>query len=566
MLQRKSSVGLFILLGASLALASCTIVIVSGPSTVSIGETVTYVLDLGTDLGGDTGVTLYVIADVPDGWDLTASFFDGTIGGVPMAGEPTVVDSTTCSHLAGDVLPGFQRIYLAAGPFDVTAFEDTGTATLEFEVNDQPAGEYQIFFRFAAFADTGDCSTPAVRTINRQSPGFLGFLGAVFDDTDGADGLGGTRGLAVTADGRHLVAAGTGDHGIAVFSRDPAGGGLTFLEAHFDDAGGVDGLRGAKGVTTTPDGRHVYVASSWSTDNSLAAFARDVTTGELTFIAALEDGIGGVDGLASAQSVDIAPDGRHVYVAAPGDHSVAAFARDEITGELEFVQKIAGSASGVEEASGVAVAPDGQHVYVAARSGDFPVDGALAVFARDDVTGELTYVEALLDGIDGVDGLRGAYAVAVSPDGVHVYVAAWREYALAAFARNPETGELTYLGAHFHGAGGIYGMEWPRSVTVDPGGRHVFVGGENSVAVFARNPATGALTFLEAQFQGDPPNDGIQGLFGLAPAPADLPGDYHLYTAANAEGSLAAFRPSSEIFSDGFESGNTFSWSSTTTP
>ena len=46
-----------------------------------------------------------------------------------------------------------------------------------------------------------------------------------------------------------------------------------------------------------------------------------------------------------------------------------------------------------------------------------------------------------------------------------------------------------------------------------------------------------------------------------APSPSSIatPADYHLYTAANAEGSLAAFRPSSEIFNDGFESGDTSS-------
>src|SRR5207237_831694 len=60
-------------------------------------------------------------------------------------------------------------------------------------------------------------------------------------------------------------------------------------------------------------------------------------------------------------------------------------------------------------------------------------DNALAVFERDPATGTLTYVERMRDGIAGIDGLRSAQAVAVSPDGGTVYAAGSADKAVTVF-------------------------------------------------------------------------------------------------------------------------------------
>jgi DNA-binding beta-propeller fold protein YncE len=112
-----------------------------------------------------------------------------------------------------------------------------------------------------------------------------------------------------------------------VSGADAAPGGLTFVEAEFDGVGGVDGLWEARGVTVSPDGQHVYVASQW--DHAVAVFSRNPTTGELTFVEAEFDGVGGVDGLAGARRVVVSSDGQHVYVASKDDDAVAAFSRDD---------------------------------------------------------------------------------------------------------------------------------------------------------------------------------------------------------------------------------------------
>ena len=74
---------------------------------------------------------------------------------------------------------------------------------------------------------------------------------------------------------------------------------------------------------------------------------------------------------------------------------------------------------------------------------------------------------------------------------------------VAVFARDATTGVLTFVEAEFEGVGGIIGLNAPGSLKVSPDGGQVYVTGNNSqaIAVFARNIATGALTFTEAEFE-----------------------------------------------------------------
>ena len=56
--------------------------------------------------------------------------------------------------------------------------------------------------------------------------------------------------------------------------------------------------------------------------------------------------------------------------------------------------------AGLDNARSLSISPDGNHIYVA---GD--LDDTVAVFARDAVTGRLSVVEVVQNGVDGVDGL-----------------------------------------------------------------------------------------------------------------------------------------------------------------
>lgn len=157
--------------------------------------------------------------------------------------------------------------------------------------------------------------------------------------------------------------------------------------------------------------------------------------------------------LTSPEDLVVSPDGRHVYVASYGSHAVAVFARNRRTGLLEqlrgrrgCVRQGRGGGCALGRALGgpaaIAISPDGRHVYVAAAASD-----ALSILARNRRTGVLWQ----LPGAQGCfsqrpgggctvgRGLNEPTSVAVSPDGARVYVTGRRfPSGVAIFARAPD--------------------------------------------------------------------------------------------------------------------------------
>jgi DNA-binding beta-propeller fold protein YncE len=104
------------------------------------------------------------------------------------------------------------------------------------------------------------------------------------------------------------------------------------------------------------------------------------------------------------------------------------------------------------------------------------------------------------------DGRALAFAnvVAVSHDGANLYASAALSNAVAVFARNQATGALAQLAGtdgcvSETGSGGLCAdgraLEEPITIGLDPESRNLYVGAAtgNAVAVFARDPGTGAL-------------------------------------------------------------------------
>ena len=88
------------------------------------------------------------------------------------------------------------------------------------------------------------------------------------------------------------------------------------------------------------------------------------------------------------------------------------------------------------------------------------------------INARLTYRGVKKDGVDGVDGLKLANSVAVSPDGKHVYVTGRDDSAVAWFSRNADTGALTYLDAIKEGDDGVVdGLYQANSATVSRDGK-----------------------------------------------------------------------------------------------
>jgi 6-phosphogluconolactonase (cycloisomerase 2 family) len=146
----------------------------------------------------------------------------------------------------------------------------------------------------------------------------------------------------------------------------------------------------------------------------------------------VKDSDAGVDGLWGANSVAISPEGSHVYVASRHDDALAVFDRDGTSGALTYrgtVQDIDAGVDGLWGARALVVSPNGDYVYVVSQ-----YDNALACFSRNPTSGTLTFVQVVKDTDPGVDGLDVADGVAISPSGGHIYVAGYDDDAVAVFA------------------------------------------------------------------------------------------------------------------------------------
>lgn len=265
-----------------------------------------------------------------------------------------------------------------------------------------------------------------------------------------------------------------------------AAGPVLWGSAVLNGTNGISGLGRPNDVETSPDGSFVYAVST--ADDSILWFARNPGNGALSFVdRVVGDGAtppGSVPHLERPIAIAIAPDGRHAYVAAgtagAGSSAVTWFDRDSQTGALHYAGAATdGSGPGLyalDTPLDVLVSADGANVYVTAFEAR-----AITVFARDAQSGALSFLQLVLDDADGVDGLEGIQRLAESPDGTSLYVASASRPVtvpgvggVAAFARAAD-GRLTFLEVEQQGVGSVSGLWAPRDVAVSPDGAHVYV-------------------------------------------------------------------------------------------
>ena len=361
-------------------------------------------------------------------------------------------------------------------------------------------------------------------------------------------------GVAISPDGKHLVVLSWGNDSLYSTERNPSDGTFELRDTETDavddpsDSGGtVEGLYESSSVTFSPDGKHVYVTAY--SIYSIATFALDGVTGELTYVETEADGVDDpsdsgpeVFGLYEPYSVAVSADGKSVYAPGNSDDTVAAFSRDAATGKLnfaEFEQDGVGGVEGLVDADSVAISPDGKNVYVGAGQ-----DESVAVFARSATNSELSFVEVQQGTGSGgsVAELENVDDVAVSADGEQLYAVGSSK--LLRFDRNATTGALTLAEVEEDGVGGVSGLGGVATVELSADGEEVYAAGgtsPGSIAVFSRNPASGALSFLEAEVQGvNDPGDagpvpvGLRDILDLAVSPDDR----FLYAASEDDNSI----------------------------
>jgi DNA-binding beta-propeller fold protein YncE len=216
--------------------------------------------------------------------------------------------------------------------------------------------------------------------------------------------------------------------------------------------------------------------------------------------------------LLGAASVAVSSDGRNVYVAAADASALMAYSRSGALGQLapigcasnngtnglDGTKHSCADGDALKGAYDIALSPDGKNVYVAASD-----SGGIAVFTRDPATGKIVQT-GCVRGVStcvGARALAGAAAVVVSPDGRNVYLASYGADAVVMFQRDPVTGALKGLGCISDdgtdrqcASGNALRGAGALAMTKDGRWLYVAAASSNSVLTFERDPATGLLT------------------------------------------------------------------------
>jgi DNA-binding beta-propeller fold protein YncE len=348
-------------------------------------------------------------------------------------------------------------------------------------------------------------------------------------------GLLGASSIATSPDGKSVYVASAGSDAVAIFNRNDDG----TLEQLPGTAGCVSqggsggcrpgiGLNLAHGVATSPDGRNVYVASTFS--NAVAIFSRnpDGTLDQLPDIDGCisEGGSGGCrpgNGLVFPFGISVSPDGKSVYVVSGSSNAIAILSRnpdgtlEQLSGTDGCISENEIGAAGCQPGIGlripisVTTSSNGKSVYVASGISD-----TVAIFNRrpDGTLEQLPGTDGCISqggrgGCQPGIGLDGAESVTASPDGKSVYLASHGSDAVAIFKRNDD-GTLEQLpgtaGCVSQGGSGgcrpSIGLDFASGVATSPDGRNVYVAsassggdldeGSDAVAIFNRN-ADGTL-------------------------------------------------------------------------
>ncbi len=307
------------------------------------------------------------------------------------------------------------------------------------------------------------------------SNGDLSVIQFLSNQDVGVSGLGGGSTAAFSSDEKWLYVPGFIDDSLVVLQRNASNGLLSFAQVVSATDTGLEALQGPYAVTTQDN--FVYVAD-FNSDAVLVLQQQGTDSSQLVLLDIQQNGIGAVNGLNGINHLTVSADGAQLYTSSALDSSVTVFDRDLSSGLLSFKQALRnenseGGITGLNGASHVLSSPDNQYVYAAGGA-----DMSVVTFKRG-ADGRLQYLQTLTDN----NGLNNVSDLKLSQNGDYLYAAATNNNALTLLGRTPSTGLLSLQHILANGTDGIQGLDGIRAIAISPDAQHVYTASLNGNAI-----------------------------------------------------------------------------------
>ena len=364
----------------------------------------------------------------------------------------------------------------------------------------------------------------------KQPVGKAGCVAAPAASGKSAEGCGvalgliGPNSIAVSPDGKYVYATSREGASLTSFRRLKSG---SLVQLPPSSAGCISGLpipgctpgralSGPDVVVVSADGANIYVGSFFG--NAVASFSRNPESGAPTqlegtagCIATATEGCATGIALGAIEGLAVSPGGATVYAAAALSNAVDVLSRNPLTGALSQATSAGtgcitetattGCTTGLQlaGANAVATAASGNYVYATSLFSNSvtsfrPTEGVTGLTQKPGASGCLIYLRAAACSFGRA--MEAPEGLAVSPEGLNVYVASYVTGAIDVLDRNPETGTV----AQKPGAAGCLAPQTlpgctpgralggVSSVAVSPDGRNVYAAAStsNAVDVFRR--------------------------------------------------------------------------------
>ncbi len=248
----------------------------------------------------------------------------------------------------------------------------------------------------------------------------------------------------------------------------------------------------ADAIEVSPDGSWVFVTGSslGSTDNPLdydydyATVAYDASTGSRLWTRRYDGPMHMSD---NARAVATSPDGSQVFVtgasvgSSRGRNDFATMAYDAYSGARLWTKRYNGPGSRSDSATALAVSPDGSHVYVTGENSGATSNHDYATLAYDADSGAREWTRQYNGPGHSYDG---AIDVGSSPDGSSVFVTGQSigragDYDYATVAYDASTGARLWV-SRYDGPGAGMSIDTASGLIVSPDGSQVFVTGRST--------------------------------------------------------------------------------------